>query len=165
MNSMARKPERRKHPRDNEHHLVGALHRLQFLRALRGQGLLDALQPGGQRFGILRRGGFGLRAAALDGELGGVKLFLKLQVAAQRFLGIRFVGSPRAVPPGSRVRPRSTPADKETSAKRQQGAAAARPATRERSEIVRRAHFGWLSRRATAGGRDGALPDRGSTGC
>jgi len=89
------KAEHRKYPRDKEDHIVGALHRLQFLRALRGEGLVDVGQLGAQRLGIPRRGGIGLRAVVLDGELGGVKLFLKLQEAAQDVLGIRVLGHPR----------------------------------------------------------------------
>ena len=63
------KAERRKHPGDNEHHPVGTLHRVQFLRALRGQGLLDAFQPDGQRFGPLGRGGIRLFPVVVNGQL------------------------------------------------------------------------------------------------
>ena len=58
--------------------------------------MLDVRLRGGQRFGTLRGGGLGLRAAVLDGELSGVKLLLKLPVAAQYLLGVRVVGSRRS---------------------------------------------------------------------
>ena len=88
-------PEDGKEPRDNEHRLVGALHRLQLLRPLQGQGLFDRLATGWRTLWRFRRRGVGFLAAALDGELRGVKLFLDLQVGAQHVLGVRFVRLPR----------------------------------------------------------------------
>ena len=67
----------------------------QLLLPLQSQGLLDCLQPAGEHPGGLRGSRVGFLAAALDGELRGVKLFLDLQVAAQHILGVRFVRFPR----------------------------------------------------------------------
>ena len=159
MNSIARNPSAANKPGDDEHHLVGALHRFQFLRPLRGQGLFDALQPGGEGFGVFRRGGIGLLPVALDGELRGVKLFLELQVGAQRFLGVGFVGFPRyrrrraglgPEAPAEPGRPAPGPA-KRSAAKR-------RPGSQWRLNLL--ISIGWLRP-----AQEWAPSDRGSTGC
>ena len=72
-------PKRREGARDDEHHPVGALHRFEFLRALRGKGLFDAVQPEAEGFGAPGGGGIGFLPVALDGDLRGVKLLLHLQ--------------------------------------------------------------------------------------
>jgi len=66
-----------------------------LLRALPHQGLLDFVQPGFEPAGGFRRRFLRGFAIAFEGQFGGVKLLLKLQVRAQRFLCFGLLGARR----------------------------------------------------------------------
>ena len=93
-----------------------------------------ACQPAGEHFGSLRGGGVGFLAAALDGELGGVKLFLDLQVGAQHVLGVRFVRLPRWRSRRGGLRPET--ARGETTSARTSKARRGEAAIRKRMKLI-----------------------------
>lgn len=73
---------------DDEHDFVVALDGVEFLGALGGDVLLDAIEAAVHGLGAARSCGVRLALVAFDGELGGAKLFLQAQHTAEGFLGV-----------------------------------------------------------------------------
>jgi hypothetical protein len=69
---------------------VGILNGFQLAAALTFEGFLDGRQAGAQHPGGFGRGLLGVLAAAFDRKLGGMELFLQLEVAAQGIGGVGF---------------------------------------------------------------------------